>query len=572
MIWLTIAQGIAHHINANAEELRPRIVDHRGKLKLEVKRDDFIPGSPWNPWPEVFQELSEAIRSHVGREGFDLFVADFSTTGPLERAAYHVTMMDAYQKYFDYGLVCICGIPTITLEGTVSDWQQIVKRVRRLDSLDLEWWTDRLEPVCEQFVRAASGAVDREHWQAIYKPKGAYGGDVATGWIIDLFPYIQDGTVRNQLLEEAEEPDDSTESVSEGQEGNLYLDRLLARGLSLEAFPTGLCSAPLTLTLPDGSFQAKELLGGFTGIVQNPETLALQPVIGWAVRDQDPLDGLIEKLVSSHSTTSPAKTVDHPLPASGFPADLIRFYRRTDGACLFESEGGCSCRVLSLGEICHAYDQRQRARPKSGLRGTHEWLPLADLADGSHLAFDYGLRPDAFGWRYLRYHDDEEQSDSPGRCPIVARSLAELLATLLSSAEPSFPDLGNAAVEESKSLILPGGVGVGPIGSGQLRAVVQLRHDELEEYVGEYRPLGRNANVLTVARSGTWLRIWGSEGDSVGAAVELLAEARDLLYGCASDIGPFQISFGRDERGEVADMTLDLHRAVPYRHVYAKVR
>src|SRR5262245_48374476 len=31
IIWLTLTQGLAHHINANAEQLRPYFVQHHGK-------------------------------------------------------------------------------------------------------------------------------------------------------------------------------------------------------------------------------------------------------------------------------------------------------------------------------------------------------------------------------------------------------------------------------------------------------------------------------------------------------------------------------------------------------------
>ena len=101
MIWLMICQGVANHINAHAEELRPRIVSNQGKITIEVRRDDFVKGSPENPWSEVFHEFSVQIRDHVGA-GIELFVPSFSTTGPVERAAAEVVLLDAMQSYFEY--------------------------------------------------------------------------------------------------------------------------------------------------------------------------------------------------------------------------------------------------------------------------------------------------------------------------------------------------------------------------------------------------------------------------------------------------------------------------------------
>ncbi len=43
MIWLLISQGFAHYVNAHAEELRPLLVSHDAKKKLNVRDDyDFI--------------------------------------------------------------------------------------------------------------------------------------------------------------------------------------------------------------------------------------------------------------------------------------------------------------------------------------------------------------------------------------------------------------------------------------------------------------------------------------------------------------------------------------------------
>ncbi len=61
IIWLTLTQGLAYHINANAEQLRHHFVKNEGKETIAVQRDDFVKGSPENPWPEVFNEFSVAI-------------------------------------------------------------------------------------------------------------------------------------------------------------------------------------------------------------------------------------------------------------------------------------------------------------------------------------------------------------------------------------------------------------------------------------------------------------------------------------------------------------------------------
>src|SRR5262249_41686527 len=101
MIWLLLCQGVAHHINVHAESLRSRMVQHQGKVQIEVRRDDFVKGSPENPWGEVIDEFSTQVRGHIG-SAHDLFIPRFSTTGPTERIAAEIVLLDAVQSYFEY--------------------------------------------------------------------------------------------------------------------------------------------------------------------------------------------------------------------------------------------------------------------------------------------------------------------------------------------------------------------------------------------------------------------------------------------------------------------------------------
>jgi hypothetical protein len=56
-------------------------------------------------------------------------------------------------------------------------------------------------------------------------------------------------------------------------------------GPTTESFPSGLARAPFLWNYIGRSFEM-EFLGGFVGVRQDTETLALRPEIGWAVREQ----------------------------------------------------------------------------------------------------------------------------------------------------------------------------------------------------------------------------------------------------------------------------------------------
>jgi hypothetical protein len=365
IIWLLICQGVANHINVHAQELRSRFVAHEGKMQISVRRDDFVKGSPENPWAEIIEALTSEVREHIG-SAYDLFEPAFTTTGPVERAAAGIVLLDAMQSYFDYDMDTLCGIPAITLEGTPEDWQAVADRALQFKALDLEWWLAPLRALLQQFVAASQGVVDRSFWQSFYKYHEESGGPMITGWISALFPYLNDertglATSRNRWLapdsqiiedeiddidvdydieidyevvdifdalridkEDEQDIDEDEQHIDDaskdkqmshalnadadaGDDFDLDDDRELVIGAwlrpmprrkqlgeendlgsgwgpSISSLPLGLSRAPFRWDYLKQSFDM-ELLGGFVGVSQDKETLAVRPEIGWAVRE-----------------------------------------------------------------------------------------------------------------------------------------------------------------------------------------------------------------------------------------------------------------------------------------------
>jgi hypothetical protein len=267
-VWFCIAQGFAHHVNANAEALRHHFVQHEGKVELLVTRKDFELGKR-NPWPKVFAAFSEQIAVYVGRRR-DLVVADFSTTGPLERAATEVVLMDAFQAYFTYGVmfgaaagppvIVAHGIPEITLLGKPKDWRSIRRRAQMLSEFGLEAWTDSLLPVLDRIVATAEGEDDPAFWQSfVHSPTGT----TMAGWITVLFPYLK--------------RERSSDLVP-----NPHLTSWKDTGPSLVNIPSGLARAPVKMVdVRTGEKVGTRFVAGMFGVVDNRGVLA--PEFGWAV-------------------------------------------------------------------------------------------------------------------------------------------------------------------------------------------------------------------------------------------------------------------------------------------------
>ena len=264
MLWITMAQGFSTHINRNSDHFRHHFVKEQSRLKLVVERPDFVLGSPENPWQEVFQAFSQQIRGHVGPAMHDLLAANFSTTGPVERAASEVVLMDTLQSIFQYSMLCICGLPTVTLEGSVQDWQDLHDRAQSLRRFELDWWIDALTPVLEHFVRASRGEVDRAFWNDLYQRHDpetrSYGGpyEKMSGWLSRFSPYLRDGS-RNPHLLGSEDP------------------------LEVRQLPSGVSCVPLRLAGRREDIDL-EFLAGLLAVEQDRQTLALRPKISWVVR------------------------------------------------------------------------------------------------------------------------------------------------------------------------------------------------------------------------------------------------------------------------------------------------
>ncbi len=252
MLWLLVVQGAAGFLNQQG---------HAGpKEKIVVRRDDFVKGSPDNPWPEIFPLFTDMIRKVAGPEIHDAFVTRFSTTGPVELAAQQIVLMDAMKSRFDYLLQTLCGIPFVTLEGDPADWARLRDRAGVLGrTLRITDWTDRLAPTLDRIAANAAGRDDADLWNGMYKWKSKSGGDMITGWLVDFFPFLvgHEGTIPNPWKQEI-------------QDWNL---------------PSGLSRAPvlwqyLTEEIP------LQFVSGFAGFTQDATSFAVRPRIGWAVAQE----------------------------------------------------------------------------------------------------------------------------------------------------------------------------------------------------------------------------------------------------------------------------------------------
>lgn len=413
IIWLTLAQGFAQHINNHAEALRSTIVSHKGKVTLKAMAFEL---STSQDWADVIQQWSDKIQTQIPSDLSQLMICDFSTTTPITRTVSQVVMMDAFQQYFDYELLFICGIPTITVKGSVQDWMRIRERLDVMASFHLDWWTDRLKPICDGFIATVQGAPSQTFWKHIFSPQEVYGGKVITGWLADLFPYIKDSvtqapTVRNPILAIPR-----TQLTTEG-------------GLSPKRLPVGLSRAPFTIRSSTEP-RAMELVAGFMGVQQDAANGDLEPLVGWAVLEADEMSQLLTKLASTASADVSATGCTFPKLEQvvdsiwgGIPKEFIQLMERfPQGAAFFHQ----TSHPWSLKPI-RDLTMRQVSLPE--LEISEAAVHFMDLADGRAVGYLYARNKPQHWWLIVGKPDGQEFLY--GRVTVIAIGWMEFLTRLV---------------------------------------------------------------------------------------------------------------------------------------------
>ena len=198
MVWLVISQGFARYVNAHAEELRPKLVNHNGKMDLAIMTNKDLLTEDVD-WPSLIADFSSQINKYTKNGIAKTITSDFTTTGSVERVASQITLMESVKSYFEYIVYRIaCGIPTVTLQGTATDWRRVLEKSRQLKQYGLGTWINSLEPILQEFIQAADGHPNQAFWKSMVKKQtvsalkgGACSPDMPTeldGWLLKLFP------------------------------------------------------------------------------------------------------------------------------------------------------------------------------------------------------------------------------------------------------------------------------------------------------------------------------------------------------------------------------------------------
>ena len=184
----------------NAEALRGKFVDFQGKRELTIETVGSL-------YTVDFGDLAKRmVDEQIIKNIKDLSIAEwilpkFTTTTNNDRIVASVTMMATLKEYFQYRMRFMCGLPSVTLLGSVDDWKLLRQKVDRLLEFDnhggdMKKWHGLLTGVLDEFIKTKSGVANNEFWQKICDFSSGSGTPEISGWISVFAVFNKEGVWR----------------------------------------------------------------------------------------------------------------------------------------------------------------------------------------------------------------------------------------------------------------------------------------------------------------------------------------------------------------------------------------
>ena len=274
MILILFLQGYSRFMENHSEKLRNIYVNFQGKKTLTIKREGITPETAKpEDWRGIIDEVIQAIKGEIGENIISNLECNFTTTNSVTLTTSQISVMSSMKNYFIYKVTMpVCGISSITLEGSLEDWEKIKAKFEFFskEKFGLNPWIKSLIPIIDKIIETKSyynqnKAITEEirnFWKDIIRVKkqGCYKPDIIDGWIIKFAPNIS------------------------GEKPTIY-EKLNDRDI-----PDQILSCPLNLKLIGGKKTIEydcALTSGFYGMIQDKTTYNIKPVIGYAIVVED---------------------------------------------------------------------------------------------------------------------------------------------------------------------------------------------------------------------------------------------------------------------------------------------
>ncbi|GAM23466.1 hypothetical protein SAMD00019534_066410, partial [Acytostelium subglobosum LB1] len=207
-VWISITTQLSRYLLANKEKVSNlwpglAIGEHLHTTLIIVENDD--------PY-DFAKRLVTLIIERIHDKSFaDWFMPNFTTTTNKDRMVGSMVFASAAHTIHDYEWIWTnCGLPKVTLLGTVEDWQSIRKLADRLLQFDvgdqkMSIWCIYLFPVLDKLIDTALRQPDIEWWRSIVDDRFLESGAIS-GWITTFVVFDDNGQWQDKQTSVTKEP------------------------------------------------------------------------------------------------------------------------------------------------------------------------------------------------------------------------------------------------------------------------------------------------------------------------------------------------------------------------------
>lgn len=276
--WLLILQEVSYYINSNSEQLRSKLVTIEGKKEIKAYAPVYLKKEmTQSHYRDCIRQVVRKMPKYIkDKKLVQTLTPQFTTSNENNLTVKELCVMSSFKEYFNYRFICYgCGIPSITLTGTVKDYENILNNLNELIKLDPN--LEKIKPIMQKILDTKKGNIDKEFWKNMIKKDISYDEIVASasivgrkkedsmsGWILQFINYDNEG----KSLDEYELNNDLMIKYIPYRQSQILKTKFILEDYYHKTYDMAVCA-------------------GFLGMKQNPKTYEMSTVIGWYIEDYD---------------------------------------------------------------------------------------------------------------------------------------------------------------------------------------------------------------------------------------------------------------------------------------------
>lgn len=187
LIWYMLLCEVSGHIKEFSTEYASLFTETpEKKQRLAVMKSSDSPETL--DLTSIVDLLKAVVPSDISS-----FLPTFTTDTPESTFAHNAAFCDAMSPYYDYAMYC-CGFPSVTVKGTVEDWQKIIDSIGDISSLLPEMSSDyttgvqeTVQNIINSYSMDAVGAADFFNSIFTLERCGSGGQVEVNGWITKFY-------------------------------------------------------------------------------------------------------------------------------------------------------------------------------------------------------------------------------------------------------------------------------------------------------------------------------------------------------------------------------------------------